>query len=519
VKPGTLLRLAVAGTRTDTIRVVLTALSAALASIALLAAATVASITGTRGEGGYALHYPSPLLREPGLRPGVIAALLLLALPVLALAGQCIRLGAPARDRRLAAIRLAGATPGQAVLVASAETAVASLLGAVLGLGGYLVLRAALHDPKPSSGVTWSGDGPPPPPVDDLPLPTDVRPGTLMIVVILLAIPLLAGGLGALLLRRVIVTPLGVVRRTRDRAPRAWTGGILVLGIGLFAVTTTTQLGERVNRDVFITLMGTGVALTMIGVVLGTGWISYSTGRLLLRFGRGPAVLLAARRLLADPWNGSRTFAALLAGVIAGAIALGYRKIMETEFAAQDRFNALLNEADGKVGAPEDPSFYLNAVDLVMVTVALAMTVAAAGVLIALVESVVARRRTQSALVAAGVPQGTLSAAVLWHTMTPLVPAVLVSLGAGLSITRLLTSEIRQGGSYENCTGTPEQCASGSAEFVQKVVQPEVVLAVPVPYEGLALLGAGALLAMLVVVGIGVLVQQRSTNLEELRVG
>ncbi len=171
------------------------------------------------------------------------------------------------------------------------------------------------------------------------------------------------------------------------------------------------------------------------------------------------------------------------------------------------------------MGSAEDSSFYLNAVDLVMVTVALAMTVAAAGVLIALVESIVARRRTQSALVAAGVPHRTLSAAVLWHAMIPLLPAVLVSLGAGLSITRLIATEVRQGGSVQNCTGTMEQCMSGDPQFLQTVTLPTVVLPVPVPYGNLLLLGGGALLGMLVVVGIGVLVQQRSTNVEELRVG
>ena len=119
MKPLTLLRLALAGTRTDVLRVVLTAVSALLATLAILAALTVLAIrdAGDRVDGSdsWSEQYASPLLREPGLRGGTALALVLLTIPILALAGQCGRLGAPARDRRLAGFRLAGATPGQAI--------------------------------------------------------------------------------------------------------------------------------------------------------------------------------------------------------------------------------------------------------------------------------------------------------------------------------------------------------------------------------------------------------------------
>ena len=89
-------------------------------------------------------HYSADVVAQPGLRPGVVATLLLVALPILALAGQSIRFGSPARDRRLAAIRLAGATPRQAVLIAAGETAASALLGSLAGLGAYFLLRVAL---------------------------------------------------------------------------------------------------------------------------------------------------------------------------------------------------------------------------------------------------------------------------------------------------------------------------------------------------------------------------------------
>lgn len=108
MSPLTLVRLALAGTRVDTVRVVLTAFSAALAALSILAALNVLAIgpliQGHVNSDEWAQQYSSPLLREPGLRPGVILTFVLLTVPVFALAGQCVRLGAPARDRRLAAI-------------------------------------------------------------------------------------------------------------------------------------------------------------------------------------------------------------------------------------------------------------------------------------------------------------------------------------------------------------------------------------------------------------------------------
>ena len=51
MKPGTLVRLALAGTRTDTVRVALTGLSAGLATLAYLAALTVIAIPTVHDDG------------------------------------------------------------------------------------------------------------------------------------------------------------------------------------------------------------------------------------------------------------------------------------------------------------------------------------------------------------------------------------------------------------------------------------------------------------------------------------
>ena len=505
MKPGTLLRLAYAGTRTDRLRAALTALSAALAAVALLAAATVAAIRPGNNESGWSEQYTNGLLIEPGLRPGVITALVLLALPVLALAGQCIRLGAPARDRRLAAVRLAGATPRQAVWIAAADTGLAALAGTVAGLAAFLALRGAL-DRRDAMNRLY--------------LPTDVLPSPVAIAAVVLAVPLVAALVGALLLRRVIITPLGVVRRVRDRAPRAWTGAPIVLGVLIVAAIPAYRDDPpfSVPRNAGYMIAILGVLLVTLGIVFGTGWIAWTAGRLLVRYGRRPAALLAGRRLMADPWSGSRTLAALLAAVVFGAVALGVRQHFVTEAAAMDEANRLAAATyGGGISLGADTSFYLNAYALVNVAVAVGLTLAAAGVLVAMTEGIVARRRTEAALLAAGVPRRTIAGALAWQALTPFVPAVLVALTVGTSLPRTVLGTEVTTSRTGTCDGTAAQCADESSPLWTWI--PQTVRDIPVPLPELTLLGGGALALMLLALVAGLALMRSATSVEELRAG
>ncbi|MET8147929.1 FtsX-like permease family protein [Actinoplanes sp. NPDC049668] len=504
--PYALSRLAVAGGRTDLLRMTFTAASSALAAVVLLAAAAVVAVpelgSPDGGSDSWNQQYANPLLVEPGLRPGVVATLLLLAVPVLFLAGQSIRFGSPARDRRLAAMRLAGATPGQAVLIAATETAAAALLGSVLGTGVFLLMRTLL-DGRDAAGL--------------LRLPTDVMPSALAFALVLLLVPLLAALIGAFLLRRVIITPLGVVRRTRSKSPRLWPGVLIIVGV--FAPFVIRPLGSylshtvgRIGADLTLVVGFLVVLLAVVGVIVGTGWISYTSGRLLHRFGRRPATLLAGRQLMADPWNGSRTLSALLAALVVGAGVLGYRAFMTTQFAAEAAAHRMSDDAENYA---ENDDFYLNSVDLVRIAVVAGLVVAAAGIMVALAEGIVSRRRTYAALVAAGVPRRTLGESIAWQALTPLVPAILVALTVGASLLRGMGTKVTGGGGG-SCAGTAEQCADPNSPYWQ--MDPEVTMQVPVPFGDLLVLGGGAFLLMMLVVGVGLIFLRRSTDLDELRI-
>jgi hypothetical protein len=513
VRPAAVVRLAFAGSRTDTLRVILTAASGVLATVVMLLAATVLAIPtpgrpGDTGPETLSRQYRMELLAEPGLRPGVVIALVLLTIPVLALAGQCGRLGAPARDRRLAAIRLAGATPRQTVTLAAAETGLAMVLGALLGLAVYLVGRVLLHRPDAQGALL---------------LPTDVLPSWWGIVAVCAGLPLLATVIAAVLLRRVAFTPSGVVRRSRTRAPRPWPAALVVAGVGLVSLLQPlARWAERhhwrQSGTLFTILLLVAALLTAVGIVVGTGSVSYAAGRVLHRFARRPAALLAARRLMVDPWAGSRTFAVLMISVLFGAGATGVRAWFAIDFATREESSRWLAQAQGEQYEPSDRSFYFDSLDLVDTAVTVATVLAAVGMLVAIAEGIVSRRREFAALVATGVPRGTLARATLWQTFAPVMPAVLVALAAGVSLPRGIASEsYAGGGQVQTCVGGWEQCKAPGSPNLHTIDVPTFVHAIPVPFADLALVGAGALVAVLAVVGIGLLFLRGATSVEELR--
>ena len=151
----------------------------------------------------------------------------------------------------------------------------------------------------------------------------------------------------------------------------------------------------------------------------------------------------------------------------------------------------------------------------------MAILIATGGLIVALVEGIVARRRAYAALVATGVPRATLSRSVAWQALAPAVPAILLALTVGTLLGRgLVAGEVSAGGgSATICEATAALCEdpATSAQYNRIVYIPEVQRAVPVPLEHLAWLGAGALAAVLVTVGVGLLFLRASTALDELR--
>jgi len=490
-----LLRLAVTGGRLDGLRIALTAFGGVLATLLLLSAATVLTIRGDA-------EYTNGLLAEPGLRPGLTAALLMLGLPVLFFVGQCVRVGAPARDRRLAEYRMTGATPGQATQVAATETGVAALVGTVIGFAAYLIGRVVLDRPEPPR-----------------PLPTDVLPPWWAMLLVALAVPLGGAALAALALRHSTLTAFGAVRQRPDRPPRLlpaamfFGGGIaLAVNSALIHGLDGSWTGWWAGLLEFALLL-----VTLLGLVTGGAALSAAIGGRIASRATTPALLLAGRRLVADPWAASRTLPSVLAAVLVGAGALTSRSIWASEWAAQQAVYR---------GAGQDPGvrnpFYDRAFELVQLAVWVAIVVAAGGLLVATAEQMLERRRTLAALRAQGTPTGVLARALLWQTALPLVPGVVLATVVGAVAARAFsapsgTYEQQVGGDCVPPAGVDPAAYCADPAHVTPTRTITVELQNLMPWGGLTALTVGAVLTTIVVCGLGLLLLRRAAAVDEIR--
>lgn len=467
----TILRLAARGGRSDVVRIALTATGSAAASLALLCGATVAYTGPDDGP------YTSALLQQPGLHLGIVIAFALLSIPVLGFVAQCSRVGAPARDRRLAAFRMAGVTPRDVLRIVAAETGLGAGLGSLLGLGLYALARALLNTPVAPTGQHTA---------PTLRLPTDVLPPGWVIGAIVLAIPLGATLLSRIALRQVVFSPVGVVRRATPRPPRLLPAALFLIGVaGMTVISTVARLAHldgqpaAVQLIVFMVLFAT----TSIGLAQGTAALAARIGASLAPRVRRPALLLAGRRLVADPYNASRTNAVLLVAVLIGGLAQGIRVAILTDVGSGNR------------------DFYNSALDLVNVALAVGIVLAAGSILVSATEGVVTRRRSLAVLAATGTPRATLRRAVIAETLIPLLPTSVLACASGLLVARSVYGTRVETATYDSHGGTVRG----------------IYLQVPVPWIALTVVIVGALLATTAVTCVALLFLRGSVDVGELR--
>lgn len=381
-------------------RVTLTAVGAALATGFGLAAVAVASV-----EGQVSTPYFHGLLNQPGERAGVVVALLLLWLPVLGFLGQCARIGAVHRDRRLAGLRLAGATPRQVRRIAALEAGLACLLGSAVASVFCALLMVNLLQQQLSLSA-WGG-----------------------FALVAFAVPLLAVLVSVVALRRVVASPLGWVRRVRPRHGRVATLTLVVPAVlmGLAALLIVMR-SRGPGAASFPLLVFSAVALTGAGAVAVAGITARTIGRRLATRTENPAVLIAAERLQADPWATARTNAAVLLVAVVGVGFVGIRQMF---------LDSVHHPAGGRPYTPEDVAFYTTGVNLAGAAVLIALLISLGGLAVGTAESLATRRRGLAAQAAAGVPQKVLGRALLLETALPLAPAMLLAGfgGAALYIT------------------------------------------------------------------------------------
>lgn len=258
-----------------------------------------------------------------------MVGVIVLFVPCLVLVGSAARLTAARRERRLAALRLAGATPSQVVGMVAAETTLAAIGGAIIGFAVSPALRS-LAALVPWEGGTWQPS--------DFTLPLGV---SLPITVAIPVFVLLAAVLG---LRRVMRTPLGATGG-HSRKPLHWWRLLPLPLSGLvffFGVSSDSGGGE-------LPVFG-GLALLVASIALAGPWVTSMVGGIFVRAWRGPSSLLAGRRLRDDPRGAYRASAGVVLAVFTGSMALTLFPTLESMAGASTpyRDSALYVETSAK---------------------------------------------------------------------------------------------------------------------------------------------------------------------------
>ncbi|MEU3649818.1 FtsX-like permease family protein [Lentzea sp. NPDC034063] len=374
-----------------------------------------------------------------------IAALLLLV-PVAVFVAMATRIAAAQRERRLAALRLVGATRSQTALIAAAETGIAAVAGTFAGWVAYEVLRRVF-----ASSMTYEG----------FPFhAADVRAP----LAVLVLVPLLAVVVSVLSLRRVDIGPLGILRRAASKPPTAVRVLPLVIGLGgLFLVTYTSSAGFDELAPLFM-------IATLVGVTIVGPWVCLQIGRLLAHASSATTVL-AARRIEQDPKAsfraaGALVFAAFAATYLSGLVS-AYGDLpgtatppgVVTVFDGRDRQIVSDGTVDDEerirtreaVAAPRaiintrrefvlrEQRLWNDVESAVHFSLVVIVVVAGCGLAAGAVGGVLERRRSFALLRASGTTLGQLRRVVLLETGVPLV--AMTGLGVVLGVLTLAATK------------------------------------------------------------------------------
>ncbi|MEU6989610.1 FtsX-like permease family protein [Streptomyces sp. NPDC046465] len=263
---------------------------------------TLTSAHGAHRFEGFGEDDSLPL--DPFLMALVVLICVVLLTPVAIFIGTAVRFGGDRRDRRLAALRLVGASARSVRRIAAGEALFGALVGLAFGAVLFLLMRQLVGMVDLTNVSAY---------------PSDMVPASGLVVLIAVAVPVSAVLVTLISLRSVAIEPLGVVRGGKQRRRRLWWRVVLpVAGIGILL------LSGRIDRDmgndaVNVTAIAVGSSLALIGLSALLPWLVEAVvGRL---HGGPVPWQLAVRRLQLTSGTASRAVSGITVAV-AGAVAL-----------------------------------------------------------------------------------------------------------------------------------------------------------------------------------------------------
>jgi len=234
----------------------------------------------------------------------------LVLLPLGIFLSVCARLSAASRNRRLASLRLLGLTTRGTQRVNAAETVVAALLGALLGLAEYEVLNQVMTRTGLPS-LRW--------------YPDDGALSASTVAVCLIGCPLLAWFVGRISARDAAANPLAVRRSSAPARPAGRGGLLLVTGLGIVVGYCATGFTDHPADSIGVNaiVMPAGILLTGLGLVLTLPLISYALARRVARRTGSLTLNLAMRRNEVEPGSTMRVVTGLVLLVFSASLAQG----------------------------------------------------------------------------------------------------------------------------------------------------------------------------------------------------
>lgn len=225
-------------------------------------------------------------------------AVALLVVPLIVLGTAAGRLATTYRDRRLAAMRLVGATPGQVRAITLFETMLVGIAGALIGTGAY-VISLPLAARVEASGGAW--------------IAGDLWVGWPVALATLVAVPVIVCFSALLGLRKLVISPLGVARRQQAKGATVWRA---LLFVGLIASYAIIAPGIQRSEALFF---GVFFGVLFLGFSIMGPFVVRILGYVMAFFARKPATLLAGRRIIDDPHSVWRIVGGItLTGFVAG---------------------------------------------------------------------------------------------------------------------------------------------------------------------------------------------------------
>lgn len=229
---------------------------------------------------------------------GVIAVLT----PVLLLIGIVTNLGSAQRAERIATLRLIGASPRQVARLTAAETAIATAVGSLLGVGVYFLLIPLAAQMPINDGRFYYRD-------------LVASPWEIAAVVVA------AVGLSVLVAYRRAVRsdlgPLGGSRERHERPPRATSFIPLAIGVALMGVGVwLASEGYATSMPLMI-----GAFVLIIGGILWSGpHLTATVATAVARHASGPTAVIAMGRIVRHPRAAFRAVSGLIVAVFTATV-------------------------------------------------------------------------------------------------------------------------------------------------------------------------------------------------------